>query len=132
MTCIAQAAKEQTTADRISASAAVINVEKPEMDINGVLFRDKGPRDHKTFCEQVFKQDKMKGEVTDWSVDIAWKDKYIWEIYPEHLDFSATTSGHNFHSHNEEHVASLSGLLPMPTTMMTSSAQAIAKILPSR
>jgi hypothetical protein len=102
MICIVQAANEQMAAERDCVSPAVIDVEKPKMDINGVLFRDKGPRDHK-ICEQVFKPDKKRGEVTEWVVDIGWQDKYIWEIYPDHLDFSATKkSEHHFQSHSDD------------------------------
>jgi hypothetical protein len=60
---LARKANEQLAAERARAPAAVIDVEKPEMDINGKKFIDKGPRDHKAFCEQVFKPNKKRGAV---------------------------------------------------------------------
>jgi hypothetical protein len=53
---LAQRAQEQLAAERARAPATVIDVEKPEMDINRKKFVDKGPRDHKAFCEQVINQ----------------------------------------------------------------------------
>jgi hypothetical protein len=45
LTSLAQAARVQIEAEQ--AQAARIDVEKPEMDIDGVSFLNKGPRDHK-------------------------------------------------------------------------------------
>jgi hypothetical protein len=71
----AQKANEQLATERARVPAAVIDVEKPETDINGRKFVEKGPRDHKAFCEQVFKTDKKRGAVKDWVVDVGWQDK---------------------------------------------------------
>ena len=71
------------------------------MDIQGVLFHNKGPRDHKAFCEQVFKPDKKSGGVNEWVVDVGWQDKYIWEKDPDKLDFDTRVSGHTFESHSQ-------------------------------